>query len=214
MAPMEKTGLAYQLLAFFTALSGWQAYALITGVLLACGFGLPIPEDITLIAAGILAGTGKISIVGAYVVGFVGVLAGDSMLFSIGRKYGKAAFKWPVFRKIFTPKIIKKAEEKIQANAKMVCFIARFLPGLRAPIYLSAGVLGVRPMTFFMQDGLAALISVPVWVYLGQWAGSNMDLALQKAQEFHVYLLLGIGLLLAFWIGKAFWRKRPKKEFS
>lgn len=208
---MEKTGLAYKLLAFFTGLSGAPAYALIFGVLLACGFGLPIPEDITLIAAGILAGTGKISVFGAYIVGFGGVLIGDSILFGIGRKYGRKAFTWPVFRKIFTPKVIAKAEEKIQANAKKICFIARFLPGLRAPIYLTAGVMRVPPTTFIIQDGFAALISVPVWIYLGQWAGSNMELAIQKAKEFHIYLFIGIGLLLAFWIGKYYWNKKKNQ---
>src|SRR5690606_27885433 len=110
---MENSGLAYTLLAFFTGLAGWQAYVIIILVLLACGFGLPIPEDITLIAAGILAGTGKISVMGAYLVGFFGVLAGDTILFSIGKKYGRRAFTWPVFRKIFTPKVIAKAEKRI-----------------------------------------------------------------------------------------------------
>lgn len=208
---MEKTGLAYQLLAFFTALAGWKAYALILGVLLACGFGLPIPEDITLIAAGILAGTGKISIAGAYIAGFVGVLAGDSLLFLIGRKYGRRVFEFPIFKKFFTPKMIAKAEAKIQENARMVCFIARFLPGLRAPVYLTSGVLGVRPIVFFMQDGLAALISVPIWIYLGQWAVTNMDKALEKAKEFHVYLLIGIGALILFWIAKSYLKKKKEK---
>lgn len=205
---MEKTGLAYSILAFFTGLSGWTAYAMILGVLLACGFGLPIPEDITLIAAGILAGTGKISVEGAYIAGFVGVMAGDTMLFMIGRKYGRRAFEWKIFRKIFTPKVIAKAEEKIQENARMVCFIARFLPGLRAPVFLTAGVLQVRPIVFFVQDGFAALISVPVWVYLGQWAGNNMDKAIDKAKEFHVYLLIGVGALILFWIAKMYFKKR------
>lgn len=209
---MEKTGLAYSILAFFTGLSGWTAYALIFGVLLACGFGLPIPEDITLIAAGILAGTGKISVVGAYIAGFVGVLLGDSILFMIGRKYGRKAFEWRIFRKIFTPKVIAKAEERIQENARMVCFIARFLPGLRAPIYLTAGVLQVRPIVFIVQDGFAALISVPVWIYLGQWAGSNMDKAIEKAQEFHVYLFIAVGLLILFWIGKMYWKKKKAER--
>lgn len=209
---MEKTGLAYKLLAFFTGLSGWTAYGLIFGVLLACGFGLPIPEDITLIAAGILAGTGKISVAGAYIAGFVGVLAGDSILFMIGRKYGRKAFEWRIFKKIFTPKVIAKAEEKIQENAKMVCFIARFLPGLRAPVYLTAGVLGVKPTTFLIQDGFAALISVPVWIYLGQWAGSNMDKAIEKAQEFHIYLFIGLGIFFVFWFGKMYLKKKKAEK--
>ena len=40
---------------FLIGLSGFQAYVIILAVLFACGLGLPIPEDITLFAAGFLA---------------------------------------------------------------------------------------------------------------------------------------------------------------
>lgn len=215
---MEKTGLAFKVLAFFTGLSGIKAYGLILGVLLACGFGVPIPEDITLIAAGILAGTGNINIYGAYIVGFVGVLAGDTILFFIGRKYGRRAFEFPIFKKIFTPELIKKAEKRIQDNDKFICFLARFLPGLRAPIYLTAGVMGVKPMNFFLMDGFAALISVPVWVFLGDWGGQKMksgeitvDYILDKAGEFHIYIFIGIGVLLSVYILKKYLQKRKEQ---
>ena len=82
---MEATGFSAKLLAFLSGFSGVTAYAIILGVLLACGLGVPIPEDITLIAAGLLAGLGKISLTGALIAGMVGVLAGDSFLFFLGR---------------------------------------------------------------------------------------------------------------------------------
>lgn len=199
---MEKTGLTASILAFFTSLSGTTAYLSIFGILLACGLGLPIPEDITLIAAGILAGSGKIHVTGAYVVGYLGVLIGDAFLFFLGRKYGRAVFEWPLFKKLFTPERVEKAEGRIQKNANAVCFIARFLPGLRAPIYLTAGVLKVKPSIFLFQDGLAALLSVPIWIYLGQWAGENSDLALEKAKEFHLYIFAFIFVFILFYFLK------------
>ncbi|MFK8136816.1 MAG: DedA family protein [Bdellovibrionales bacterium] len=205
---MENSGLSYTILAFFAGLTGWKAYALILGVLLICGFGVPIPEDITLVGAGILAGTGKISIFGAYAAGFIGVLAGDFTMYTIGRKYGRAVFEWRIFKRIFTPKIIKKAEERIQKNGKFVCFMARFLPGLRSPIYLSCGILGVKPTTLLLMDGLAALVSVPVWIELGRYAGNNPDFIIEKAKEFHIYIIVGILALVAV---KLFMNRRKKR---
>lgn len=209
---MEKTGLSTTLLTFFASLSGWPAYAAILGVLLACGLGVPIPEDITLIAAGILAGMGHISVAGAYVAGFFGVLIGDAILFFMGRKFGRRVFHWPVFNKVFTPERIQKAEDRIQKNAKMVCFVARFLPGLRAPIYLTAGILKVKPSIFLLQDGLAALVSVPIWIYLGQKVGEDFELALQKAKEFHLVIfgLLAIALIIFF--VRRYIKKRKSKN--
>lgn len=70
-----------KLLSFLSGFSGPMAYTVILGVLLACGLGVPIPEDITLIGAGLLAGLGKISLAGALIAGFIGVLIGDAFLF-------------------------------------------------------------------------------------------------------------------------------------
>lgn len=209
---MEKTGLAAALLSFFTGLSGTSAYLSILGVLLACGLGVPIPEDVTLIAAGILAGTGKITIFGAYVTSYIGIMAGDCFLFFLGRKHGRAVFTWPFFKKIFTPARIAMAENKIQKNANAICFIARFLPGLRSPIFLTAGTLKVKPSVFLLQDGFAALISVPIWIYLGQWAGENMDDAIHKAKEFHLLIFTFIGLFVLALIIKSKLSKKKKKN--
>ena len=53
---MEPASFSTKLIAFLSAFSGGTAYAVILGLLLICGLGVPIPEDITLIAAGILSG--------------------------------------------------------------------------------------------------------------------------------------------------------------
>lgn len=193
-------------------LSGIPAYLTILGVLLACGLGLPIPEDIILIAAGVLAGTGQISPIGAYITSYFGVLMGDSILFFIGRRYGNRVFEWPVFHRIFTPERVESAKRRIQSSARMVCFAARFLPGLRAPIYLTAGVLHVRPTTFLLQDGLAAILSVPLWIYLGQWAGENSDLAIKKAKEFNIIIFTALFVFLALWM--AYRRYKKKRSVS
>ncbi len=204
---MENSGLSYTILSFFSGLSGVSAYFTIFGILIACGFGLPIPEDITLIAAGILVSLGKIDYIGAYIICFAGILIGDGTLFMLGRKYGRRCFTWPVFRKLFTPERIKQSEETIQKNAKWICFIARFLPGLRAPIYLTSGIMQVKPSTFIIQDGLAALISVPIWIELGKFAGKNLDKALEIATDFKIVIFALVALFIVYILIKKFWKK-------
>lgn len=194
--------IAYKIIEFFTELSGFEAYALILGVLFVCGVGIPIPEDITLISAGILASMSQITLVGAMISGFLGVLVGDTLLFFIGAKFGRKVFKWPGFSSVFTPERIQRSEIAIQTHAKKICFSARFMPGLRAPIYLTSGILKVPFRTFIIQDGLAALLSVPVWVYLGYWFGENIDDAIELAKDINVVIssliLIGISIVVYF----------------
>ena len=54
-------------------------------------------------------------------------------------------------------------------------FYARFLAGLRAVVYLSAGSLGVPISRFLMYDLLGAVISVPLVVSLGYLFGPEIE---------------------------------------
>lgn len=191
--------MATHLIEFLQGFDGFTAYAVILGLLLVCGLGIPLPEDITLIGAGILAALGSISLPGALLAGFFGVLVGDAMLFTLGRRYGRAVFDLPGARRIFTPTRIALAEKKVLNNSRFICFTARFLPGLRAPIYLTAGVMGVRPMTFYVLDGLAALLSVPFWVVGGWWFALYVDidtgLIYAKKAQGLIVLLVVVGII-------------------
>jgi len=205
---MGNESYAAKIFAFVVALSGFQAYGAIIVILFVCGLGVPIPEDVTLFAAGFLAFKGRISLTGAFIVGFVGVLIGDSLLFMIGRLFGKRVFSWPFFRRIFTPERVEMATKKIQERGKVICFTSRFIPGLRAPIYLTAGVMRIPFITFLTMDGLAALISVPVWVYMAYHFGDKVELLFEFAKNTNIGIGLILLLIFAYIAVKYFQKKR------
>jgi len=190
-------------------------YGTIVGVLLVCGLGLPVPEDISLLVAGLLAASGKISISGGLISGFVGVLAGDSILFMLGRKFGTRVFSLPGLRRFFTPARLLAAEIKIKKHGPLICFVARFLPGVRSAIFAMSGALGVRRSTFLLLDGLAALLSVPLWVYVGFWFGNNFDDAMggamAMAHKLQIYVFSGLGMLIVGYAAFRLLRKRMKQ---
>lgn len=202
------------LLTTLSGLEGGTAYCAIVGLLLVCGLGVPLPEDITLIAAGILASpaVGSINVWGACIAGFVGVMAGDAFLYTLGRVYGRKAFRLPLIRSIMTPRRIALAERKIIRNSHFICFTARFLPGLRSPIFLTAGIMGVRPVVFYGLDGIAALISVPLWVFVGRWVGENLDMAMKVAEKIQLSLAGIIIILVGSYIGYRRWRKGQRAQ--
>ncbi len=207
---MKDHGFIYKIFSLFVGLSGLQAYGFIFGVLFLCGIGLPVPEDLTLIAAGYLSGEGSISFVGALLVGFIGVLAGDILLFTIGYRFGDQVFKWPIFVKVFTPPRIQKAKYRINKNAKLICFTARFAPGLRAAIYLTAGTLKVPFKVFIFQDGLAALASVPFWVWTGYKFHEHREKALEVLTQVHIYLFIFVAFIFSYLLWK--WIYKDKKS--
>jgi membrane protein DedA with SNARE-associated domain len=201
---MTPSQIAENLLHTISQLSGFPAYATIVGVLFICGLGIPIPEDITLLAAGLLASTERITLVGALIAGFVGVMIGDALLFFLGRKFGKKVFGLPGLRNFLTPERVAAAEARIRKNGPFICFIARFLPGVRSAVFAMAGALGVRPATFFLLDGFAAALSVPLWVCLGWWLGNTFedafDVALEEAKSVQLYVLGGLAAVIAIYV--------------
>jgi membrane protein DedA with SNARE-associated domain len=185
---------------------GIYSYAVIFGVLLACGFGLPMPEDITLVVAGILAARDVIDFNISVVVCMAGVLIGDGTIFYLGSRYGTKlrgtkffSFILPERRDIAVKAIFDKYGDK-------VIFMARFMPGLRTPLFFATGSYHVPFWKFLLLDGFAAIISVPLWVYVGYLFGANLEeleTVIKKAQ-FGVYAALFglIAVFVAAWYAK------------
>lgn len=205
---MNPDRLATYIFESISALSSGAAYAAVFGVLFICGLGIPIPEDITLLVAGVLITTGHFTLWGALAAGFFGVLFGDALLFFMGRKFGSRIFGLPGFRRFLTPERIAKAEDRVRRNGHFICFVARFLPGLRAPIFAIAGAMGVRPAVFILQDGFAALISVPVWILLGRWVGENWEEGMRYVKRLQGGIVIGIGALIVCYLVYRYIKKR------
>lgn len=181
-----------------------NGYVAVFIVLLVCGFGVPVPEDITLIAGGVIAGLGYANVHVMCLVGLVGVLAGDSAMFLIGRYLGPRAMRQRWVALLLTPRRYARVQKKFARYGSRLMFVARFLPGLRSPIYLTAGMTRqISFRRFLLLDGTAALISVPLWIYLGFYGALNHEWLLVwiKRSKIGVALLLSAVALAIIWLG-------------
>lgn len=170
-------------------------YIAVFAILILCGFGLPVPEDITLVSGGVIAGLDLANPHWMLAVGLAGVLIGDSTMFLAGRIFGYRIQRIKTFRKILSPSRFSQIQRKFKKYGLGLLFVARFLPGLRSPIFLVAGMSRrINYFTFIAMDGVAALISVPVWVYLGYFFADNLDLLMEYVSDVQraIYLVLGL----------------------
>src|SRR5678815_5585985 len=71
-------------------------YYVLFGLLFACGLGLPLPEDIPLIVAGILVARGHMWLPLAGLLAWCGIIGGDIVLYSLGKKYGLNITRLPL----------------------------------------------------------------------------------------------------------------------
>lgn len=174
-------------------------------MLILCGLGLPVPEDIILIAAGTLGEIDSRSWIEVSALMYAGVMTGDSMIFCAGHYFGRRLRAAPWFQKFFPEQKQDKVEALFEKYHSWVLFVGRFLPGLRAPIFFTAGSAKVRFWKFFCLDGLAALVSVPFFVWLGHWLWANfkddiaaLDRTLHRTQSYSLVVtaIIVLGILL------------------
>jgi membrane protein DedA with SNARE-associated domain len=195
------------LLAHLTSLSPSSVYLTLVGVLLLCGLGVPIPEDISLISAGYLAHLGVVNVHKVLLACFLAVLAGDVFAFALGHYAGRRLLGWSAFQRYFTPRKQRRARAYFRKFGNRVIFVGRFLPGLRFSIFFSAGTLHVRPSAFLLYDSLAALLSVPALVYLAYFFGAKIDMVVAWSRRSEYGLLVLAGAVVTFFAIKT-WRLR------
>ena len=137
--------------------------------LLASGMGFPVPEELPVIMAGILVGHGDTQLKWYIMLPVVmaGVVIGDGFLYGLGRFWGTwfLSLGW-VQRRILSPEKRAQIEKNFHDRGIMVLLGARFLPGIRSPIFLMAGVLRVPFTRFLIADGLYAIpgVNILFWI--------------------------------------------------
>ncbi|MCP4804899.1 MAG: DedA family protein [Proteobacteria bacterium] len=154
------TLLRYGLFAVFVAL-------VLTSV------GLPIPEDISLAVAGVLARTGHATLGQAILVGYVGVLTGDLIAFALGRRVGLHPKGW--LGRLFGERQIERILKYYRRFGDYTIVVARNIPGMRFPAFFFSGATGVPLARFLLLDGLAAIVTTGVWVGAGWYLGDRIE---------------------------------------
>lgn len=86
--------------AWLVSLLSPHAALLAFVLLLAGGLALPIPEDVVLVSAGIVAGLGHAGLADMLVITFLGVLLGDVAMYAIGWHWGDRIRQWRFFDRL------------------------------------------------------------------------------------------------------------------
>ncbi len=180
-------------------------------VLMLCGLGMPIPEDIALLAGGYLVHRGITRYPITLAVSLLGVVAGDNSLFLLGRHFGSGLVRYFGLERPRRKLQIERIQEFMQRHGHRAIFYARFLAGLRALINLTAGSFGVKPGVFFIYDLLGAVISVPVVVTIGYLFGTQLEKIVRFLGGFERLIVVVAILSLGLYLTRRIWPARARE---
>ena len=143
--------------------------------LILTGCGLPIPEEVPIIAAGVFSAQGELIPWLAFVCCIIGAVLGDCVMYAIGYHFGHGLLRdHPWFAHLLHAEREAKFEEMIRKHGLKVLFLARFMVGVRSPVYLSVGILRVSFRRFLLTDLLCATVVIGLFFSLSYVYGEHI----------------------------------------
>jgi len=187
------------------------SYVGIIVVLTLTGAGLPVPEEVPVIAAGLASYHGNMHPGLALASCLLGALMGDCLMYWIGYHWGRrvlSEFRW--FARVVEPEREKQIEQMIARHGWKVFLGARFLVGLRSPVYLTAGILKVPFRYFLLIDSICATAVICTFFGLAYYFASHIETIVtwfRKSQ----YALTGVVVLAVASVAAWFWLRHRKR---
>ncbi len=183
------------------------SYGFLVLVLILTGAGLPLPEEIPIVFAGVAAKTGAMNPWGALLSCFVGALIGDCVLYTIGYHFGhNLTMKHPRLAALLHAEREARIERWIKQHGLKILFVVRFMVVLRAPVYLAVGILRMPVRQFVLVDTFCAASVVGTFFGLSYIYGENIKKWIRGGEwllTIVVLVCVGLALLWTWRRGKA-----------
>ena len=174
---------------------GLVAYLLIAAVLLGSAFGLPVPEDLSLIIAGILVASENADLWIMALTCYFGIIAGDLIIYRLGWITGPRLFRKRWVKKYMTSSKLQGLRANLERKTFLTIFVARHLFYLRTITFLVCGAVRVSFTRFLVADAIAALITTPLMLGIGYLFGQHYDHIVEIIKQIKVLLVvLGVGV--------------------
>jgi membrane protein DedA with SNARE-associated domain len=199
--------------------SDW-GYGVLFGLLLSCGLGMPLPEDIPLMIAGYFVADGKMNLAVVSTCAWCGIMCGDCILYTLGYHFGWTITKLPIIGSHINKDRLTWAHERFEKYGVWMVAIGRLFAGVRGVMVLTAGTIRFTFTHFVIADGLAAIASGGLFIALGYWGRMHLGSPDQVEAWINHYKLrvtLGIVGLVLFYIAWHYWqytRRQKRKQVA
>ena len=168
--------------------------------------GLWLPGETALIAAGVYASQGHLSIIGVVSVAAAGAIIGDNIGYWLGREGGRRLLYRYALLTRFAERVMPPAERFFARHGGKAVFLARFFGGVRVTGAWMAGITRMTWWRFLFWNAAGGI----VWaVGVGLIAYYVGKAAADTIARYGVYAGIGLAILLVLGIaGLHVWRRR------
>jgi membrane protein DedA with SNARE-associated domain/rhodanese-related sulfurtransferase len=171
--------------------------------------GVPLPSVPWLLAAGALAGAGRMNWEVALLAATFGSLLADLVWFYLGRYRGQRVLNLLCRISLEPDSCVRRTENLFTRYGMPGVVVAKFIPGLSTLVPPLAGNAGVSTSRFAFFDGLASLLYGGCFILLGVLFSSQLEQIINALAGLGRGALGLVAALAALYIGfKYFQRQR------
>ena len=169
-------------------------------VLVGAGLGLPVPEEVPIVAAAVLSHAGIFAWWLALPVILAGALTGDVIIYWAGHHWGERLLDWRVVRRVLSRAREEQLKAAYREHGVKILLTARHVMGLRAAAFLTAGIARVPFWKFLAADTVAALVSVPFGFFLAFLFADQVEQVFADVHRVERWLALAALVIVAVWV--------------
>jgi len=190
----------------------------VVGLYLSIFFGLfftgvgipPIPEEVMIASAAALtaAHDEQMHWYIAWPATILGIMCADSVLYLIGRRWGRKLFKYRWVQRIVKPDRRERIEKQFGEHGMKILLTARLLPPLRTGVFMVAGAAKYSYLKFLVADGIYGVVGVGIFFFGSQWL---IHLLIDVGKHWAIYIGAGALALFALYHYYSHLRKREMR---
>lgn len=170
--------------------------------------GLPIPAIPILLAAGAVAGSGRLSLPLILLVSIVASLLADTLWYELGRRKGVRVLNFLCRVSLEPDSCVRRTEQVFGRYGARSLLVSKFVPGLTTAAPPLAGIFGMRLPRFLACAALGALLYAAVYAGLGYLFSAQIERLAAAALVLGEWVLLLIASGLALFILGKLWQRR------
>ncbi len=170
--------------------------------------GTFIEGEIVVIAAGILASLGFLSLPWVLVTAFCATFLGDQFFFFVGRRKGTAFLEKR--HRVHWRRRAEKVHDLIHNHQNKILFGYRFLYGLRIPTLFAIGTSELPTKKFVWLNLLNSSVWTALFVLGGYFFGDVFTYFVDNVKAYEKEVFLGIAVVaLIVWV-ISLWKNREE----
>jgi len=144
-------------------------------LMLVNGCGIPLPSEVIMPLAGLLAAGGHLNVVAVIIAGLAGNFLGALVAYAVARRFGRALLLGPGRRVGISASHLDMADRWFARFGYPAVFVGRLLPIVCTYVSFPAGLARVHPVPFAFLTLAGAAIWCTALTMIGYAVGSNYE---------------------------------------